>query len=65
MYGGVLLIGLAWALFTSALALWPVAAGGLFFEAKRRVEEAWLTQRIPGYTEYRQRVRWRLIPFLW
>ena len=65
MYGGVLLLALGWALFTSPLALWPVAAAAPFLEAKRRIEEAWLVQQVPGYAEYRLRVRWRLIPFLW
>lgn len=65
MYGGVLLMALAWALATSPLALLPVAAGAGFLEAKRRLEEAWLVERHPEYQEYRHRVRWRMIPFLW
>jgi protein-S-isoprenylcysteine O-methyltransferase Ste14 len=65
MYGGVLLVALGWALFTSPLALVPAAAGGPFLDAKRRLEEAWLAQRHPGYADYQRRVRWRLIPFVW
>lgn len=28
-------------------------------------EEAVLTRELPGYAEYRTKVRWRLIPFIW
>ena len=28
-------------------------------------EERFLAQRLPGYTEYQQRVRHRLVPFVW
>jgi protein-S-isoprenylcysteine O-methyltransferase Ste14 len=28
-------------------------------------EEAVLARDLPGYTDYRERVRWRLIPFVW
>ncbi len=65
MYGGVLLLLLSWALTTSPLALAPVALACPFLEAKRRMEEAWLVQHHPGYADYRGRVRWRLIPFVW
>jgi protein-S-isoprenylcysteine O-methyltransferase Ste14 len=30
-----------------------------------RDEEALLTESLPGYREYRTKVRYRLIPFLW
>ena len=30
-----------------------------------RNEEQVLVRGLPGYTEYQQRVRWRLIPFIW
>lgn len=65
MYGGVLLLCLAWALVTSPLGLAAVALGAAFLDAKRRVEEAWLAQRLEGYEDYRRRVRRRFIPFLW
>ncbi len=65
MYGGALLMVLSWALFTSPLALLPFAVTAVFLEAKRRMEEAWLAQHHPGYTEYQRRVRRRLIPFVW
>jgi protein-S-isoprenylcysteine O-methyltransferase Ste14 len=28
-------------------------------------EEALLTRELPGYEEYRRRVRYRLVPFVW
>lgn len=65
IYGAVLLILLAWALATSPWALLVVAAATIFFEAKRRLEEAWLQERYPDYEDYRQRVRKRYLPFLW
>ena len=65
IYGGVLLLGLAFALATSPLALGPVAAGAALLELKRRVEEAFLLRQHPSYEQYRRRVRWRLLPFLW
>ena len=33
--------------------------------ARIRDEERVLIKGLPGYAEYTQRVRWRLIPFLW
>ncbi len=65
MYGGALLVLFGWALATSPLALVPAALAVPFLEAKRRMEEAWLVQHHPDYAEYRRRVRWRLIPFVW
>jgi len=65
MYGGVLLMTLAWSLVSSPLALmpWTVAVG--FLDAKRRREEAWLIEESPDYEEYRTSVRHSLIPFVW
>jgi protein-S-isoprenylcysteine O-methyltransferase Ste14 len=65
MYGGVLLLVLAWALLTSPLALLPAAAAAPFLAAKLSREEAWLRERYPGYDGYQRRVRWRLVPFVW
>ena len=65
MYGGVLLLTLAWSLVSSPLALapWTVAAG--FLDAKRRREEAWLVEENPDYEEYRTSVRHSFVPFIW
>jgi len=29
------------------------------------LEDAMLADRLEGYSEYRNRVRWRLVPFIW
>ena len=65
MYGGVLLMTLAWSLASSPLALgpWTVAVG--FLDAKRRREEAWLVEEYAEYEEYRTNVRHSLLPFVW
>ena len=65
MYGGALLVMLAWALVSSPLALLPLGLAGAFLDAKRRREEAWLVEQHPGYAEYRRHVRRRFIPFVW
>lgn len=65
IYGGVLLGLLGWALFSSPLALIPWLAGAVFFDAKRRREEAWLVDQYPEYPAYRQRVRRAFVPYLW
>jgi protein-S-isoprenylcysteine O-methyltransferase Ste14 len=65
IYGGLLLVSLGWASLTSPLALVPAASLAAIFEAKRRREEAWLTDRHPGYAAYARRVRRRFVPFVW
>jgi len=65
IYGGVLLMGLAWALATSPLALVPWALACPFLETKRYREETWLLERHPDYDEYRRRVKHRFVPFAW
>ena len=65
MYGGVLLIALAWSLASSPLALAPWAVAAAFLDAKRRHEEAWLLEEHSGYEEYRASVRHSFVPFVW
>ncbi len=65
IYGGVLLVALAWSLGTSPLCLVPTALLALLFAAKSHREESWLADHHPGYPDYRRRVRRRFIPFLW
>ncbi len=65
IYGGVLLLALAWSLMSSPVALAPWAAAGLFLDAKRRREEAWLSEEQPEYEAYRREVRHSLVPFVW
>lgn len=65
IYGGALLAGIAWCLATSPIAFAPFALATLFIVGKARVEEAFLLERYPEYTEYMRRVRRRFVPFLW
>lgn len=65
IYGGGLLLALAWSLATSWLALVPTVLLALLFEAKSHREEAWLVEHHPRYENYRRRVRRRFVPYLW
>jgi protein-S-isoprenylcysteine O-methyltransferase Ste14 len=65
IYGGGVLLALAWSLATSWLALVPTLLLALLFEAKSRREEHWLVDHHPGYENYRRRVRRRFVPYLW
>lgn len=65
IYGGVLLLLLAWALASSPWALVALASAAVFFDAKRRREERWLEEQYADYATYRERVRRHFIPFLW
>jgi protein-S-isoprenylcysteine O-methyltransferase Ste14 len=65
IYGGVLLLAWAWTLLTSPLALVPALLGIPFLEAKRRREEAWLSEQHPDYEDYQRRVPRRFVPFVW
>ena len=65
IYGGGVLLALAWSLATSYLGFVPTALLCLLIEAKSRREESWLVEHHPGYEAYRRRVRRRFIPFLW
>jgi protein-S-isoprenylcysteine O-methyltransferase Ste14 len=53
-----LALGSWWALLP-ALAFIPI------FAARIRNEEEILVRDLPGYEEYRRRVRYRLVPFVW
>jgi protein-S-isoprenylcysteine O-methyltransferase Ste14 len=65
IYGGALLLALAWSLATSPLALVPTVLLAALLEAKSRREETWLEEHQAGYEDYRRRVTRRFIPFLW
>jgi protein-S-isoprenylcysteine O-methyltransferase Ste14 len=65
MYGGGLLLAFAWSLVSSPAALAPWAVSALFLDAKRRREEAWLSEEQPEYEAYRRAVRRSLVPFVW
>jgi protein-S-isoprenylcysteine O-methyltransferase Ste14 len=65
MYGGALLLALAWALVSSPLVLVPLAVAAVFLDTKRRREEAWLLEAYPDYEGYRAAVRHCFVPFVW
>lgn len=66
MYGGGILIGLGWSIiFATPLGFVLTIALSLFVDLKSRREERWLEQTYPGYGEYRERVRHRLLPAIW
>ncbi|MGB7435835.1 MAG: isoprenylcysteine carboxylmethyltransferase family protein [Candidatus Acidiferrum sp.] len=63
--GGVLLfVGMPLWLQSSAGALLAIVLIGLFM-LRIFMEESLLRRELPGYTAYAERVRYRLIPFLW
>jgi len=66
MYSGalVMLCGTALAL-GSYRALLPVVAMTLLLVLRIRDEERLLRERLPGYAEYAERVRSRLVPYVW
>ena len=55
----------AWSLLSSPVALVPWAGASLFLDAKRRREEAWLSDVNPEYEAYRREVRHSFMPFVW
>jgi protein-S-isoprenylcysteine O-methyltransferase Ste14 len=65
IYGGLVIAAAGWALARGSTAAFAGAAALLvFFDLKRRREEAWLDERFAEYAAYRARTR-RLIPWLW
>ncbi len=60
-------------LFFMGLTLWLESCAGVlvlllpivFMVARIRVEEKTLKKTLPGYTDYTERVRYRLVPFVW
>ena len=65
IYGGILLLSLAWSLALSPWALIPTGALVIALQLKSRLEERWLNDRHPSYAGYRARVRRRFVPHLW
>ena len=65
IYGGILLLSLAWSLALSPWALVPTGVLAIALVFKSRLEERWLIDRHPAYADYRQRVRRRFVPYLW
>jgi protein-S-isoprenylcysteine O-methyltransferase Ste14 len=64
IYGGGILFFSGWALFSSPAALVGVLALAVLWDRKAAFEELLLGERYSGYDEYRERVRWRLLPFV-
>jgi protein-S-isoprenylcysteine O-methyltransferase Ste14 len=65
IYGGILLVALAWSLALSPWALVPTGLLAVALALKSRLEEEWLVDRHPGYASYRERVHRRFVPYLW
>jgi protein-S-isoprenylcysteine O-methyltransferase Ste14 len=65
IYGGIVLLSLAWSLARSPWALVPAGALAAALVLKSRLEERWLVDRHPAYAGYRERVRRRFVPYLW
>jgi protein-S-isoprenylcysteine O-methyltransferase Ste14 len=66
MYLGATLMFVGGPLVTSAASALVVGLALVVLLAVRSLdEEALLTRELPGYAEYRRRVRYRLVPFVW
>ncbi len=52
-------------LLDSAWAFIPVVIFGVFFIMRTRLEDRFLQTNLPGYREYAQKVRYRLLPGIW
>lgn len=64
---------LGFLLFFTGIALWlesyasvlMVSVLGLILAARISIEEKTLCTALPGYRDYREKVRYRLVPFIW
>lgn len=65
IYLGVILCFVGGSLESGWLGLPLTAALGVLWAAKIRVEETYLAASFPEYADYRQRVRYRLIPLVY
>jgi protein-S-isoprenylcysteine O-methyltransferase Ste14 len=65
MYFGVLLLFGGASLNRNWIGLGLTVALGLLWAGKVRVEERHLDERFPEYEDYRRRVRYRLVPFVY
>lgn len=65
-YAGVLLAHLALPLALGSIwALLPASIGITFFVLRTSREDQVLRDQLLGYREYQDRVRWRLLPWVW
>ncbi len=51
--------------FPSAWVALVSGAVAVVIAVRTALEDAMLADGLPGYAEYRRRVRWRLVPFVW
>jgi protein-S-isoprenylcysteine O-methyltransferase Ste14 len=65
IYSALLLLALGTTLLSSPVGLLVTAALAVLLDAKRRVEEDFLTRAYPEYVDYRREVRWALVPHVW
>jgi len=66
MYAVTLVLFLSMPLVLGSALAFVVFLAYPFIIIKRiRNEEEVLARELPGYTEYMQKVRWRLVPFIW
>ncbi len=65
-YLGSLVASLGMPLLLDSLwAFIPVVIFGAFFIIRTRLEDNFLQENLPGYREYAQKVRYRLLPGIW
>lgn len=66
MYFATVLLFLAMPLVLGSLISFAIFLAYPFIIAKRiRGEEQFLEQELPGYKEYKEKVKYRLLPFIW
>jgi protein-S-isoprenylcysteine O-methyltransferase Ste14 len=66
MYSATLLLFLSMPLILGSLLSFAVFLTYPMILLKRiRDEEALLAEELDGYDAYRQKVRWRLLPYIW
>ncbi len=66
MYSATLILFLSMPIVLGSLYSFAIFLAYPFIIAKRiKQEEAFLEKELSGYREYKQKVRWRLIPFIW
>jgi len=66
MYLAVILIVLCLPLFLGSFyALLPAALIAALFVLRTSLEDKTLRHELPGYTEYAEKVRWKLVPGIW
>ncbi|MFN8121453.1 MAG: methyltransferase [Thermoleophilia bacterium] len=64
VYAGVLASAAGWALLRRPAALAPLAGLAGLLHAKALLEERLMEAADPGYAAYRERVRFRIVPFV-